>query len=354
MAEAPSVGRYLLFGVCAGLGLLSRYNYSLWLVGLILAALSLRAFRSTILDRRFILVLLVCGLIFLPNGLWILHHQDLAFASASKFDLEESASWLNAIGTGFRNIASAAASYLGPLGLVYLLVFVKAPRVSICPAATEYQRLLTRTLLLIGGSLILLIVSFRATGLRERWLQPILVCLPVLGAVLVRGRIDQLRVKVMAGIGLVIMLAVCVIMPGRILLAERLHREEPLNRPYAELAHQIQPLANKPTLIVARSSLLAGNFRLALPDTAVVTPELAGLFPERPPHQLLVWDASRRTIPPDSLIKWASQFIGADQEQSPRFFTATYKFHRTKQMTLGLLEIEPHHVSRSPAADHAP
>src|SRR5262249_5619942 len=91
---------YLLFGVCAGLGLQSKYNYVFWLLGLLVAAWSLSELRPTMRDKRMWFALGLCVLIFLPNGLWILHHQDLAFLTASKFGLQETARWLETIRIG--------------------------------------------------------------------------------------------------------------------------------------------------------------------------------------------------------------------------------------------------------------
>ncbi len=331
---------FALLGACAGLGLVSKYNYAFWLLGLVLAACSLRELRRLFLDRRMLLALIVATPVFLPNGLWMLHHRGEALAATSKFDFNQSASWLWTAGVGLWNIATATASYAGPLLLIALIVFHHAPKRPALPETRVYRRLLFRALLIVCGASILLVLGFRATDLRGRWLEPVLVCLPTLGAVCLHERIDEGRLKILAGFGLCVMAAVSLIMPGRILLAEPLHREEPLNRPYAALAAQIRPLLQPSTLIVARSRLLAGNLRLNLPRRTVVTPETADLFPAPASRQLLVWNASLRPALPETLREWAKRFSVDLRKVRPRYFTALYKFHRRKRMTLAVIELQ--------------
>jgi 4-amino-4-deoxy-L-arabinose transferase-like glycosyltransferase len=78
LREDRRLGWYLLFGIWAGLGFISKYNYIFWVVGLVLAALSLTQFRESVLDKRMLLSLLICLAIFLPNGLWMLEKRWLA------------------------------------------------------------------------------------------------------------------------------------------------------------------------------------------------------------------------------------------------------------------------------------
>jgi uncharacterized membrane protein SirB2 len=332
---------YLAFGLCAGLGLLSKYNCVFWALGLILAALSLREFRSTVLDRRMAPALILGALVFLPNGLWVLQHRDLALLTASKFHLQQSGDWLKAAGLGIEHLAVALVSFLGPLVIVLLVVFFKAPKPPAAPRLDSgCGKLLSRTLLFIAGMLVLLIVGFRVTGLRERWLQPLLICAPVLAAACVRDRLDQSRLKRLAAAGFVVMLAVTVVMPARIVLAEELKREQPLNQPYQELAAQMRSGLPPAVLIITDTRLLGGNLRLALPEQTIVTPELAALFRSREQHYLLVWNATRRALPPDLLRDWAQKNALTDLSRAqPEYFTATYKFHHTKRMRLGMLAV---------------
>lgn len=333
---------YIWFGSCAGLGILSKYNYAFWLVGLLLAAVSLPDFRPAALDKRMLLVLGIGLLVFLPNGLWMLGHRDLALLTASKFEIRQSLSWWQVAGTGVKNLLQSIVAFSAPLGLIYLLLFVKAPVQQGPPIATSpaYRTLLVRTWLAILGILLLLVLVAHATGFKERWFQPILICLPVLGVLLVGNRLSPLRLKFLAGLSLVVMLAVAIVMPGRLLVAERFKREEPLTRPYAQLAAQLRPAIPTSALVVCDTRLLAGNLRLGLPQARVLCPELTPLLGGSPRHCFLVWDARQSDSPPDLLRQWAAANAPKKLDGlQPRYFSEVYRYHRIKQYRLGLLQL---------------
>ncbi|WP_234904703.1 glycosyltransferase family 39 protein [Rhizobium rhizogenes] len=76
--KAPSTGSYVLTGVALGIGMLSKYNFALLAAAATVAVLMHPQGRARILDKRFLLTLLISALIFLPHGLWLVHNLDIA------------------------------------------------------------------------------------------------------------------------------------------------------------------------------------------------------------------------------------------------------------------------------------
>jgi hypothetical protein len=332
----------VLLGLCAGAGLITKFNYALWLVGIALGAISLRHLRPMILDKRMLLALALCLIVFLPNALWMLEHKDLALLTSSKFHINQSVGWFKVTALGLKNLCSAIINFCVPLILIYLLLFWKAPAQKTTPPddSLSYLSMLFRSWLIIGGILVAVVVFARATGFKDRWFEPILIALPAAAAVFVQNRLTQRRLAFMTALSLTIMTAVLIIMPGRLLAAERLHREEPLTRPYAQLAAQIHPLVPAGALVICNTRLLAGNLRLGLPDVLVIPPELTRLMKTDEKHCFLVWDATRDEDLPWVLRQWQNQYgfkeMGAGQR---RFFSATYKYHKSKQYRLGVVQL---------------
>lgn len=337
-----SAAWYLGFGLCAGAGLLSKYNYVFWLLGLLLAGISIREIRPVVSNWRMLAAGMIGLAILAPNGLWILNHRELAFTASHKLGLIESGGWLGAVGTGLWHLLVAAVSFLGPLALMYLLIFFKANGGSAKPRSVEpVEKLLSRTVITIGILLLLLVLVFRVTNIRERWLQPILICAPVLAVVLVRDRLDEKRSRWVVGSGLLVMCVVAVFLPARVLLSERIRREERLTRPYDALAAQMRPILPEGSLVVTDLQLLGGNLRVNLPGRWFATSDLAGLFQAGNEPCFLAWDASKSEEPPKLLLDWAKKSTAAEQYRSrPQYFTATYKYHQSKQLRLGLLQIK--------------
>lgn len=337
--ETKSVRGYAALGVAVGMGLLSKFNFGLWVVGLGVAALSMREYRATVLRSGMLLALTLAALMVLPNWLWCLNHRELALQTSSKLGVAGAHEWLGAVWLGLRHIGQALLAFIGvPVGfwLVVCLSVPKSwPQPSVAPPATK---LLGRAFLFILGLLVFLVVAFRANGFRERWLQPLLVCAPVLAVAWLREQLNAERLRWLTLLGLGVMAVIALCIPGRIIFIERLKREEPLSRPYAELARQMASALPKDTLLVSDTIVLGGNLQLALPEQRAATPALAKMLGEERAHCAIVWDANLRDLPPKALAAWAQQAGSKGRAPAPpQYYTATYKFHHTRQFRVGLM-----------------
>jgi hypothetical protein len=284
-------------------------------------------------------------LVFLPNALWILNHRELALMTSGKLKIVQSASWGAAVLQGIKNLVMAILSFVGPMAAVYVIIFLKpgVEKASLQPEtglADRFRQLISRALLVILAMLLIIVLGFRATGLRERYLQPILICLPVLGIVVVHKKLNLMRFKWMAAITGAVMLTVLIVMPTRIVFAKSLKREQPLNLPYAELAAQMRPAIPPSTLLVTDTDVLGGNLHVSLPGKIITTPRRVGFFESHDQHCMLVWDARKRVLPPEAMQEWAASIATINwNDARPQYFTADFLYDRTRQMKVGLLRI---------------
>ena len=338
-----SLSGYALFGLSVGLSVLSKYNSVIALAALGLAAISLPRFRSVILDKRIVLAVVIALLVILPNLLWALHHRDLALQTAGKLGIHKSASWVAGVVSGMKRLLISSITFLGPLAVVQGLLFCKS-RAAAASEKSEYAAFLLRMLLVSYGLIVLIILIFRITEVRDRWLQPILIYAPVLAIALLQHRMDALRLKFILATAAIVMIAVTVALYGRVIWAEPLHRTQPWNRPYDTLAQQLKPAIEPASAVVTDTLLLAGNLRVNLPNKIFATPEVAALFIPTNSGLVLVWDAGdsppllppSHRGPPPRLITFA-QSAGIDLNFArAQYFTATFKYHRTRQMKVGV------------------
>lgn len=338
----PCAFWYVLLGLSLGTGLLSKYNFILWMAGLFLAIISMPKFRPAVLNKGMVLSLAVCALVVLPHALWILGHRHLAFASANKLRIQESMPWINAIAAGMGDLFLGLGSFLGPLVALGILLLLTSTNQSTAPRpGRAYENMLWRTWIIVVVMLVLLVACTRTTVIRERWLQPILVSIPVAAMSALGSRLSAKQVKWMSVGGGLIMLIVTVGIPARVVFAEPLNFDEPLNIPYHALADQVRPILPESTLIMAETSLLAGNLCLAFPERTVATPEVINLFPNPHQHTLLVWDARHRELPRDAMRQWAAAFTPPDLSRlQPQYFTAPYNFFTNRQMRMGIAFIK--------------
>ncbi len=348
LRERRTLGSYLLFGLCVGLGILSKYNYVFWALGLGLAATCMSEFRPVVVDKRILLSFFAAAVVCLPNMLWIPYHRELAFLEVPKLEIQKSATWFEDVRSGLRQLCSSIFNFGGPLSLVYLLLFWNSSPGKTQPTESSAvcRKLLLRSWLVVLAILLGLVLFARASRFSERWFEPVLICLPIYLVILVNGRLDLRRLKILALLSLLVMLTVAVIMPGRLFLAERLKRDEMLARPYSELAEQIRPLVPGGSVIVCNTRELAGNLRLDIPQARVLCPELTTIFGSKGYHHcFLVWEPVPRNTslepkPPDRLRTWVLNYTDRKTDDlEPRIFTVPYKFYRNRQYSIGVLRV---------------
>ena len=328
---------YLWFGLCAGLGIISKYNYALFLAALLMTAACRRESRAILLNARILVSAAVFVLCFLPNALWILGHQDQAFRTASKLLGKTPAPAITAITSGLSSLAVSTITFLGPFVLLAALLLWKRAEPFRIRFQSEQIRFAVQLLVTCYAILVLSVLVFHVDDIRERYLQPVLIYFPILAFALFQDRLDPLRFKrIIIGAGIV-MAIVTICIPGRILLAERLHRTEPLNKPYDALAHQIIGSLGDTTAVIADTELLAGNLRLNIPGKTFATPEFAPLFTKPRERMAFVWDATRRAAPPERLAHFAEESGLLLNETQARFYEAIFKYHRTRQMRIGVI-----------------
>lgn len=347
--ESRRLAWYITLGFCFGLGCLSKYNYLFWPLALLIAALSIPRLRPTVLDKRMLLALAICSLVFLPNGLWILHHRDLAFAFVPKLSFQPGGNALASYAVLLGKLITALAKFLGPLALVYWALFRTAPsRRGDAPALSDestprlYTLFLKRTFLVVGGLLVVLVLGFRIGGIRDRWLQPVLVFAPVLAIAVLRDRLDPLRLKRLAAVSGLVMLVVIVGLPGRILVAEKLHRNEFLTHPYRQIARQMAEAIPESSRVQTPSRLLAGNLRLHLPDRLFVSFDADSLFANNQEPCFVAWDTEGSDQLPYVVrlwLEWHRPGTGLPAG-AIRYFTAPYQYHQQRQMRVALVQIK--------------
>jgi 4-amino-4-deoxy-L-arabinose transferase-like glycosyltransferase len=340
LAEKPRALKYCLLGMCMGLGTLSKYNYVFFPLGLFAAVLTVTELRRVVLDRRMLLALISALVMVLPNGLWMYQHSTQALHRVNKFQIQEHISWLSAVGTGFKDMGLSVLLFVTPMTLVLTLVFWKS-RGKAKSSTTPLVKLTGRILPGVLAAVTLLILGFRVTDVKERWFQPLLIIAPVVAATWLQPRLNQKRLNWLVGLAGLVALVVIAAIPGRYFLAERLHREETLTRPYATLAQKLDQTLAPHTTIVAATPLLAGNLRLHLPTRTVTTPELVELFAYDPQNVVLTWEANRNPALPARLSDFAArQGLGEVTNQSPAYVSAPYYFGINKQARLGSVKRE--------------
>jgi 4-amino-4-deoxy-L-arabinose transferase-like glycosyltransferase len=264
---------YVALGALFGVGALGKYNYGMFVVALLVAALSLPDWRRRLLSLRFGVSVVVATSLLAPHALWVLGNRAAAGEGFRKLQMQTGVGWETLLDLG----AGLAAGLL-PLLLLSLLV-----RRRVGSAGGEVVpgcRLLRRTLLVALLVAVALIIASGARDIKEHWLQPLVFYVTLLVACWADP--DGRGLRVFVGIAAAALLGVSIALPGQALWADPA-RPSRLNAPYADIAARIRQQIPPPALVLADKDPLAGNLRLAFP-TAVVMSERS-FFPARLPEE---------------------------------------------------------------------
>ena len=338
--EFRKTSDYLALGVCIGLGCLSKYNFILFLAGLLLAALTLKNPRAAVLNWRMLLAAIIGVLILLPHGLWAVHHAQMATATSSKFAIQHDEPWLGSTAKGLTSLFLASIAFILPVVVITPLIFLRAKKSpDEIPVRCDFVRLTIRTLAIIMALVVLCVMVVHVTNFRGRWFQPVLIIVPILIAVLLRQQLEMRRIKWLVGFSAFVAIALLVALPSRIVFGEKLRHEEPLHFPYAALAAQMKSDLAPETVIVTDDQVLAGNLRLALQPHLVVTTEILDTFAADAQHLAFVWSPKKKEVRSQALTDYVEQTGSVDWQQA-KSVSADYYYFRDKQGTMSYLLID--------------
>ncbi|HEX5219109.1 MAG TPA: glycosyltransferase family 39 protein [Verrucomicrobiae bacterium] len=270
LTKSRAAGWYCLLGLLAGLGVLSKYNYAVMIVSLLLAALSLPTLRPIILDRKILLTLACFVLVIAPHTYWAVTNPELLFSQANKFKIPETGSFVVASLNGTALLVKRIFEYtVGPL-VLFGFLNIRAPRIAE-PSADRTLVSWIQRMMIIGLILCFIAVfAFHVTSLRARWLQPLLISLPLVLVSWTQPRLDQTRVHFVFTLAAIMMLLVPLTLYGRVRAAAWFGRTTHLNTPYREFAAHLRSAGFTRGLIIAEGHQLGGNMRLQFPESTIV------------------------------------------------------------------------------------
>jgi len=262
----PATINYIALGVLTGLGLISKYNYAMFLIALILAALSVPQYRSVLANRRILAALPVALAISTPHLFWLVSNPELATGSVSKLHIGDG----NFV-AGLASAAVAALAFLTPL-LIFSMLLLSGPvRQGLLEKTRPADsRFLLNLLLATFVVVAVFVIATGAQQIKDRWYQPLLFYVPLIIAMLAMP--TEARLKGYLGLGVVFALLVSVALPGRTIFAGFFNKYSRPSIPYPELLVSMGGLNRNPAFILAETNVLGGNARLAFPDALVQVP----------------------------------------------------------------------------------
>jgi 4-amino-4-deoxy-L-arabinose transferase-like glycosyltransferase len=185
MLREAKTGYYLLAGILAGMGMLSKYNFIFFLAAFLLAILSCREGRGVVFDKKIFLSILCASLVFLPHFIWLVRENFMSVHYA----LVRSKTGGLALDTPLRVLYIVGITYLEVL--IFLIVSAVFFRISIFKVdKDDTSSGFFRRLAMFGlTGPVIVIFLLKTDNFSSRWLAPFLFALPL--AVFSAVKIDR-------------------------------------------------------------------------------------------------------------------------------------------------------------------
>jgi hypothetical protein len=271
--ERPTVLRFIWLGLAMILGLMSKYNFIVFVLALGAAAAMTPSVRRAILDPRLLLSFGVVALPAVPHAVWALEHLDQTTERLAKLDrVDFKVPWLDLPGIGLDGLATVFTC-LAALGGILVIVWWLARRIvkaASIPetASTGRVRAFVRffgLVVLIGlGLMSFVVLAADMHNVRMRYLTPLLMAfplwlvlaLPIDGVALAARRflVTASAVALVATIGWPL---------------AAMSFATPFNFPFDDFARTIRPQISEPTAIWSRDRDVYANLVIRIPEARV-------------------------------------------------------------------------------------
>ncbi|MCP4995241.1 MAG: hypothetical protein GY934_15905 [Gammaproteobacteria bacterium] len=305
---------YLLLGLLFGLGMLSKWNYGLFIPVLILGMFFQD--RRLVWRPAMVLTLMAMLLILLPYLYWIRDALEIATGSLHKLRVSEEGGFAVRL-TGLGSLAKAYLNFGGLFLLSFLLLF--RPWGDKPESKEKVERDSARFIRQIFWITLVILIGYMLVSgsarIRARWLMPVLFYLPLFSFLMMSGvRLTARSQRHFQRLLLIMLLVVPLGLMARVYIGPFVGKYTKPHFPAASLAASLQPHVEAKALILAEDNFIGGNLKPYFPDSLILSPVIdlkpSGLESQNPVAALVVWNAEHGGTMPKAMLKKLEQRFG--------------------------------------------
>jgi 4-amino-4-deoxy-L-arabinose transferase-like glycosyltransferase len=180
LKDNNSIKNYLYLGLALGVGLMAKYSFLLFMVPLIISAISIASFRKIIFNQKILLSIGVFILIIGPHAYWLTQHYQEIFLS---IDQKLKVTSDNLLVDRIRSVGQftgAAIAFVMPFSLIFIInSWRKIFNIDKQASKDDSSKLLNRFFLIILGAVVLLAIFISMPHFKVRWFHPLMMIFPL-------------------------------------------------------------------------------------------------------------------------------------------------------------------------------
>jgi 4-amino-4-deoxy-L-arabinose transferase-like glycosyltransferase len=237
LKENNSIKNYLYFGLSLSIGLMAKYSFLLFMIPLLISAISIASFRKIIINQKTLLSIGVFIIVVGPHAYWLTQHYQEVFLSIDQKLKVTSDNLLVDRIKSVGQFTGAAIAFVVPFSLIFIInswrkIF------NIDKQASKYDSslLLNRFYLIILASVILLAIFVSMPHFKVRWFHPLMMIFPLwmLTRVERKTPLPKSIMRWFAGITVIFTVLIVLIRIAQVTIGPELGKYGRLNRPIIE------------------------------------------------------------------------------------------------------------------------
>ncbi len=338
LVENRTLLNYCLLGIFCGIGVLAKVNFVLFLTILSLTLLTFpegrKLFFSRIIFISFALTLAMSAYYFI----WMFNNQDIVFLATHKFKQTVETYSTD----GVRSFFTATFLFLTPLWLFYLFIF---PKGYLCYTSRQSDfsaRFMLRYGVIFIFILLFVVIIFKVSYVKDRWLQPLLFAVPLIFFTgfdvteITEKKYKQfLLTTVIAAIGIYVAFTL------RVVGAPLTQSYSRLSYPITAFAGEIRETGFSRGLIISGNRFLAGNMHFQFPNSKAIIPGYNfEQLPDSPAFTevVVIWGADLFPDMPPKVVNFLKNRYDINSKDYPiNYFEQPYKYNSSDTVKLGVL-----------------
>lgn len=341
--EHRRLADYVVLGLAIGLGMLSKYNYVMLGLPLLLAAGSIQRFRPALLDWRMLVTAGTTLAVFGPHLVAAATQPRIAARQSSELKIEHASTYIDALVNGGNQVLVSIAAQLAILIVFCIPIFLgtrsspdRDPRIA------DYSRMLARAFAIAVLSVLFAMVILRIPEIKQRWFQPLLCILPLYVVARFGDRIDATRFRRLVVVVLLVGGAVLGTLYVRTAHPDLVGRYVRLNLPMGALASAVRSQGFDGGVIASDHREYSGALRLFFPGSSALSADLFVFNAPPGARWLVVWRASDDAQAPPKLAKLVmDQRDVALADHDPQQIEIPYRNSSTRTIAFDYVIIDP-------------
>ncbi|MBL6985177.1 MAG: glycosyltransferase family 39 protein [Candidatus Thioglobus sp.] len=262
LKDNPITKNYLYLGVAFGIGLMGKYSFLLFMLPILVSALTIPYYRGIILNTKILLSITVFLLIIGPHAYWLTqHYQEIFLSIDQKLKVTSDNLFLDRI-KSIGQFTGAAIAFVMPFALIFITnSWKKLFNIDKQTSKDDSTLLLNRFFLIILGSVVLLAIFVSMPHFKVRWFHPLMMIFPLwmLARIERKAPLSKSIMNWLSSITIIVTVLILSIRIAQVTIGPELGKYSRLNRPIIETFDKLPVSLTESSIIKTEDGFIGSH-----------------------------------------------------------------------------------------------